>query len=52
MVRSNSLEYFILLFYCGSMIVYLELVYKYESILVILINIILLINMKFIIKYS
>jgi hypothetical protein len=34
------------------MIVYLELVYKYESILVILINIILLINMKFIIKYS
>jgi hypothetical protein len=33
------------------MIVCLEVVYEYESILVILINIILLINIKFAIKY-
>jgi hypothetical protein len=52
MARSNSLEYFMLFFYRDSMIVYLEVVYKYESILVILNNVILLINMKFIIKYS
>jgi hypothetical protein len=33
------------------MVVYLEVVYEYESILLILIDDILLINMKFIIKY-
>jgi hypothetical protein len=33
------------------MIVYLGVVYEYESILVILINAILLINIKFIVKY-
>jgi hypothetical protein len=36
MVRCNSLEYVILLFfYYGSLIVYLVVVYKYKSILVI-----------------
>jgi hypothetical protein len=33
------------------MIVCLEVIYEYESILVILIDVILLINMKFAIKY-
>jgi hypothetical protein len=33
------------------MVVCLGVVYEYESILVILINVILLINIKFIIKY-
>jgi hypothetical protein len=33
------------------MVVYLEVVYEYESILLILIDDIILINMKFIIKY-
>jgi hypothetical protein len=51
MTRSNSLECFILLFYHASMIVCLEVVYEYESILLMLIDIILLINMKFIGKY-
>jgi hypothetical protein len=51
MARSNELEYFILYFYRGSMIVCLEVVYEYKSILVILINIILLISIKFIVKY-
>jgi hypothetical protein len=37
-------------FYRGSMIVCLEIVYEYESILIILIVIILLINIKFIFK--
>jgi hypothetical protein len=50
MTRSNDLECFILLFYRDSMIVYSGVVYKYESILVILINIFLLINIKFTIK--
>jgi hypothetical protein len=48
MTRSNDLKY---IFYRGGMIVCLEIVYKYESILVILIDIILLINMKFDVKY-
>jgi hypothetical protein len=47
MIRSNGVEYFILFFYRGSMIICLEVVYESESILVILIDIILLINMKF-----
>jgi hypothetical protein len=33
------------------MIIYLEVVYEYESILVILIDITLLINIKFTVKY-
>jgi hypothetical protein len=44
MTRSSDLEYFILYFYCGSMIVCLGVVYEYESILVILIDVIVLIN--------
>jgi hypothetical protein len=51
MARSNSLEYFILLFYHGSMVVCFGVLYEYESILVILIDVILLINMKFTVKY-
>jgi hypothetical protein len=35
----------------GSILVCLEVVYRYESILVILIDIILLINIKFTVKY-
>jgi hypothetical protein len=46
MARSNSLEYFIL-----PLVVCLGVVYKYESILLILIDVILLINMKFAVKY-
>jgi hypothetical protein len=38
-------------FYCGSIIVCLRVVYEYESILVILTGVILLINMKFTVKY-
>jgi hypothetical protein len=44
MTRSNGLEYFILLFYRSSMLVCLGVVYNYESILVILIDVIVLIN--------
>jgi hypothetical protein len=51
MARSNSLKYLILYFYHDSIVVCLGVVYEYESILVILIHIILLINMKFVIKY-
>jgi hypothetical protein len=51
MTRSNGLECFILLFNHGSTVVCLGVVYEYESILVILINAILLINMKFTNKY-
>jgi hypothetical protein len=52
MARSNSLECFILpFFYRGSIVVCLGVVYEYESILVILIDAILLINMKFAVKY-
>jgi hypothetical protein len=51
MDRFNGVECFILFFYHDSIVVYLEVVYKYKSILVILINIILLINIKFSIKY-
>jgi hypothetical protein len=51
MNRSNGLKYFIYLFYRGSMVLYLGVVYKYKSILVILIHVILLINMKFAVKY-
>jgi hypothetical protein len=51
MTRSNELECFILPFYRGSMVVCLEVVYVYESILVILIDVILLINIKSAIKY-
>jgi hypothetical protein len=47
MIRSNGVKYFILFFYCGNMIICLAVVYESESILVILIDIILLINMKF-----
>jgi hypothetical protein len=50
MTRSSDLEYFILYFYCGSMIVCLGVVYEYESILVILIDAIVLINIFFV-KY-
>jgi hypothetical protein len=48
MARSNRLEYFMLHFFI--VIVCLEVVYVYESILVILIDVILLINTKFTIK--
>jgi hypothetical protein len=51
MSRYNGLEYFILFFYRGSIVVCLGVVLEYVSILVILINIILLINIKFAIKY-
>jgi hypothetical protein len=52
MARFNDLECFILsFFYRSSMVVCLEVVYKYESILVILIDDILLINIKFDVKY-
>jgi hypothetical protein len=52
MVRSNSLEYFILLFYRGSILVCLGLlVCEYESILIILTDVILLINMNYVVKY-
>jgi hypothetical protein len=51
MARFNGLEYFILPFYHNSMVVCLEIVYEYESILVILIDVILLINVKFAVKY-
>jgi hypothetical protein len=51
MDRFNGLEYFILFFYHDSIVVCLEVVYEYKSILVILINVILLINIKFSIKY-
>jgi hypothetical protein len=51
MARSNSLKYLILYFYHDGIVVYLGVVYEYESILVILIHIIFLINMKFVIKY-
>jgi hypothetical protein len=47
MVRFNSLEYFILFF---ILVVCLGVLYGYESILVILINI-FLINIKFVVKY-
>jgi hypothetical protein len=51
MNRSNGLKYFIYLFYRGSMVLSLGVVYEYKSILVILIHVILLINMKFAVKY-
>jgi hypothetical protein len=51
MGRSNDQKYFILYFYRDSMLVCLEVVYEYESILLILIDIILLINIKFAVKY-
>jgi hypothetical protein len=51
MSRSNDLKCFILLFYRDSMVVCLAVVYEYESIFVILIDVILLINMKFAVKY-
>jgi hypothetical protein len=47
MAKSNGVEYFILFF----VIVCLGVVYECESILVILIDVILLIIMKFAIKY-
>jgi hypothetical protein len=47
-MTKNILYY---IFYCDSMLVCLEVVYEYESILVILIDIILLINIKFAVKY-
>jgi hypothetical protein len=50
MTKSNSLECFILPFYRNSMLVCLGVVYEYESILVILIDV-LLINIKFDVKY-
>jgi hypothetical protein len=40
MTRFNSLEYFILFFYRDSIVVCLTVVYEYESILEILINVI------------
>jgi hypothetical protein len=49
MTKSNNLGYFILFFYRTSMIVCLKVVYKYEIILVIFV--ILLINIKFVVKY-
>jgi hypothetical protein len=39
------------IFYRGSMVVCLAIIYKYEGILVILIGNILLINIKFVVKY-
>jgi hypothetical protein len=51
MSRSNDLKCFILLFYRDSMVVCLAVVYEYESIFIILIDVILLINMKFAVKY-
>jgi hypothetical protein len=38
MTKSNNLEYFILLFYYVSIIICLEVIYEYVSILVILID--------------
>jgi hypothetical protein len=49
MTRSNSIECFILYFFI--VVVCLGVVYEYESILIILIDDILLINIKFITKY-
>jgi hypothetical protein len=40
MVRSNRLECFMLLFYGGSIVVCLGVAYEYESILLILIDVI------------
>jgi hypothetical protein len=51
MARSNGVKYFILLFYRDSIVVCLGVVYEYESILVILTDVIILINIKFTIKY-
>jgi hypothetical protein len=52
MTRSNDIyRLFYTIFYRDSIVVYLGVVYEYESILVILIDIILLINMKFDVKY-
>jgi hypothetical protein len=52
MTRSNGIEYFILLFYRGSMIICLAVIYEYDDILVILIDaILLIINIKFVVKY-
>jgi hypothetical protein len=48
MTRSNDVEYFILFF---IVVVCLGVVYEYDSILVILIDVILLINIKFTVKY-
>jgi hypothetical protein len=49
MAKSNNLHCFILPFFI--VVVCLVVVYEYKSILIILINIIILINMKFTIKY-
>jgi hypothetical protein len=50
MTKSNNLGYFILFFYRTSMIVCLKVVSKYEIILVIFV--IILINIKFVVKYQ
>jgi hypothetical protein len=53
MTRSNDLEYFILSnFYRGTMIVYLGALCEYESIFIMLIDNNLVVNIKFIVKYS
>jgi hypothetical protein len=53
MTRSNGIEYFILSnFYRDSMIVYLGALCEYESIFIILIDNNLVVNIKFIVKYS
>jgi hypothetical protein len=51
MARFDGIKYFILLFYRGSRVVCLIVIYEYESILVILFDDILLNNIKFIVKY-
>jgi hypothetical protein len=43
--------FYIIFFYCNSMLVCLAVVYEYDDILLILIDIIFLINMKFTGKY-
>jgi hypothetical protein len=43
--------FYTIFFYCGSMVVCLAVVYEYDDILLILIDVILLINMKLTVKY-
>jgi hypothetical protein len=50
MDRSNNLEYIILLFYRVSMLLCLTVVYEYKTILLILIDGILIINIIFVVK--
>jgi hypothetical protein len=44
--------YHITYFYCDSMVAYLKVVYKYDGILIILIDDIFIININFVVKYQ